>query len=297
MHTIHLVDWKAVITLIIGATLISFSAVFVKLAAVGPITAGFYRVAFGGVFLLLFALARGYFRELTRKSLYMALLCGVVFALDLTWWHKSIHGVGPGLATVLSNFQVFIMAGAGLALFSERLTLRFVLAVCLAMVGLFMLVKPGWTTLGPQWRWGVFYGLLTAVAYAAYILLVRFLQTKKSFGAVVINMALLSLATSLIMGVQLQLAGESFRIPDGISLAALAGYGFFSQMVGWILISTALPRVQVSVAGLIILLQPSLAFIWDILFFARPTGALEVMGAGLALTAIYLGLTRQKDQS
>jgi len=68
-------------------------------------------------------------------------------------------------------------------------------------------------------------------------------------------------------------------------------------MVGWILISTALPRVQVSVAGLIILLQPSLAFIWDILFFARPTGALEVMGAGLALTAIYLGLTRQKDQS
>ena len=297
MHTIHLVDWKAVITLIIGATLISFSAVFVKLAAVGPITAGFYRVAFGGVFLLLFALARGYFRELTRKSLYMALLCGVVFALDLTWWHKSIHGVGPGLATVLSNFQVFIMAGAGLALFSERLTLRFVLAVCLAMVGLFMLVKPGWTTLGPQWRWGVLFGLLTAVAYAAYILLVRFLQTKKSFGAVVINMALLSLATSLIMGIQLQLAGESFRIPDGISLAALAGYGFFSQMVGWILISTALPRVQVSLAGLIILLQPSLAFIWDILFFARPTGALEVMGAGLALTAIYLGLTRQKAQS
>ena len=297
MHTIHLVDWKAVIILIIGATLISFSAVFVKLAAVGPITAGFYRVLFGGVFLLLFALARGYFRELSRKSLYMALLCGVVFALDLTWWHKSIHGVGPGLATVLSNFQVFIMAGAGLVLFSERLTLRFVLAVCLAMLGLFLLVKPGWTTLGPQWRWGVLFGLLTAVAYAAYILLVRFLQTKKSFGAVVINMALLSLATSLIMGIQLQLAGESFLIPDGISLAALAGYGFFSQMVGWILISTALPRVQVSLAGLIILLQPSLAFIWDILFFARPTGALEVMGAGLALTAIYLGLTRQKAQS
>ncbi len=294
MHTSSLVDWKAVLTLTVGATLISFSAVFVKLAAVGPITAGFYRVLFGGIFLLLFAVARGYFRELTRKSLYMALLCGVVFALDLTWWHKSIHGVGPGLATVLSNFQVFIMAAAGMILFSERLTLRFIVAVCLAMAGLFMLVSPGWSAFGPQWRWGVYYGLLTAVAYAAYLLSVRFLQTKKSFGAVVVNMALISLATGLIMGVQLQLAGESFTIPDGTSLAALAGYGFFSQMVGWILISTALPRVQVSVAGLIILLQPSLAFIWDILFFARPTGIVEVMGAGVALTAIYLGLTRQK---
>ncbi|MFP4035807.1 MAG: DMT family transporter [Desulfovermiculus sp.] len=294
MHTSSLVDWKAVLTLIVGATLISFSAVFVKLAAVGPITAGFYRVVFGGIFLLLFALARGYFRELTRRSLYMALLCGVVFALDLTWWHKSIHGVGPGLATVLSNFQVFIMAAAGMVLFSERLTLRFIVAVCLAMAGLFMLVSPGWSTFGAQWRWGVYYGLLTAVAYAAYLLLVRFLQTRKSFGAVVVNMALISLATGLIMGVQLQLAGESFSIPDETSLAALAGYGFFSQMVGWILISTALPRVQVSLAGLIILLQPSLAFIWDILFFARPTGIVEVIGAGIALTAIYLGLTRQK---
>jgi drug/metabolite transporter (DMT)-like permease len=224
----------------------------------------------------------------------MALLCGVVFALDLTWWHKSIHGVGPGLATVLSNFQVFIMAGFGLFVFSERLTLRFILAVCLAMVGLFMLVSPGWNTFGPDWRWGVYYGLLTALAYAAYLLLVRFLQTQKSFGAVVVNMALLSLATALIMGTQIKLAGESFVIPDQISLAALLGYGFFSQMVGWILISTALPRVQVSVAGLIILLQPALAFIWDILFFARPTEVIEVLGAGLALTAIYLGLTRQK---
>ena len=294
MPTSSLVDWKAVLTLIVGATLISFSAVFVKLAAVGPITAGFYRVVFGGVFLLLFALARGYFRELTRRSLYMALLCGVVFALDLTWWHKSIHGVGPGLATVLSNFQVFIMAAAGMVLFSECLTLRFIVAVCLAMAGLFMLVSPGWSTFGPMWRWGVYYGLLTAVAYAAYLLLVRFLQTRKSFGAVVVNMALISLATGLIMGVQLQLAGESFSIPDGTSLAALAGYGFFSQVVGWILISTALPRVQVSLAGLIILLQPSLAFIWDILFFARPTAIVEVIGAGIALTAIYLGLTRQK---
>ncbi len=295
MRISPVVDWKAVITLTLGATLISFSAVFVKLAAVGPITAGFYRVLFGGIFLLLFALARGFFRELTRKSLYMALLCGVVFALDLAWWHKSIHGVGPGLATVLSNFQVFIMAAAGMLLFSERLTLRFVLAVCLAMVGLFMLVKPGWTTLGPEWRWGVYYGLLTALAYATYILLVRTLQTKKSFGAVVVNMALISFATSLIMGVHLHLVGESLYIPDGKSLAALAGYGFSSQMVGWILISTALPRVQVSAAGLIILLQPALAFIWDILFFARPTGALEVSGAVLALTAIYLGLTRQKS--
>ena len=274
--------------------MISFSAVFVRLAQVGPVTAGFYRVLFGGVFLCLFALIKGYFRRPGKRSFYIALICGLVYALDLTFWHKSIHAVGPGLATVLGNFQVFIMAAVGIFVFSERLTWRFVAAMCMAMLGLFMLVKPGWIEFGSQWRWGVFFGLLTAVVYAAYIILVRTLQDRQTFGEVVLNMAILSLTTCVIMGVELKLAGESFQIPDKGSLAVLAAYGFSSQMFGWVLISTALPKVQVSLAGLVILLQPALAFVWDILFFARPTVLLEVFGAGVALVAIYFGITRQK---
>jgi drug/metabolite transporter (DMT)-like permease len=40
---------------------------------------------------------------------------------------------------------------------------------------------------------------------------------------------------------------------------------------------------------LILLLQPSLAFVWDVVLFDRPTQATEVLGAVLALVAIYLG--------
>jgi drug/metabolite transporter (DMT)-like permease len=294
MQSRELINWQAILRLTAGATLISFSAVFVRLAQVGPVTAGFYRVLFGGIFLCLFALIKGYFRRPGKRSFYIALICGLVYALDLTFWHKSIHAVGPGLATVLGNFQVFIMAAAGIFVFSERLTWRFVGAMCLAMLGLFMLVKPGWIEFGSQWRWGVFFGLLTAVAYAAYIILVRTLQDRQTFGEVVLNMAILSLTTCVIMGVELKLAGESFQIPDKGSLAVLAAYGFSSQMLGWVLISTALPRIEVSLAGLLILLQPALAFVWDILFFARPTVLLEVFGAGVALVAIYFGITRHK---
>ena len=294
MHRCESINWQAILRLTAGATLISFSAVFVRLAQVGPVTAGFYRVLFGGIFLCLFALIKGYFRRPSRRSFYIALICGLVYALDLTFWHKCIHAVGPGLATVLGNFQVFIMAAAGLFIFSERLTWRFIAAMCLAMLGLFLLVKPGWIEFGSQWRWGVFFGLLTAVVYAAYIILVRTLQDRQTFGEVVLNMAILSLTTCVIMGVELKLAGESFQIPDKGSLAVLAAYGFSSQMLGWVLISTALPRIEVSVAGLVILLQPALAFVWDILFFARPTVLLEVFGAGVALVAIYFGITRQK---
>ena len=287
-------NWRPMLGLGLGATLISFSAVFVRLAEVGPVTSGFYRVLFGGLFLLLFALIKGYLARIDLRSVLLGTVCGVIFALNLTMWHNSIHLVGPGLATVLSNFQVFFMALVGIVFFREQLTWKFFGAVFLAVLGLFFLVEPGWTALGSGWRMGVVFGLLAAMCYTAYLLAVRHLQTDQAFGSVVVNMAVLSLITALIMGLELQALGESFRIPDTMSLLSLAGYGFFSQMVGWILISTSITRLPVSVAGLLILLQPSLAFVWDILFFHRPTSLMDGMGALMAFAAIYLGATRQK---
>ncbi len=61
------------------------------------------------------------------------------------------------------------------------------------------------------------------------------------------------------------------------------------------LITRGLPHVQAGTAGLLILLQPTLAFVWDIVFFARPTTLVDVAGAVLALGAIYLGTVRGPD--
>ncbi|CAO0819763.1 hypothetical protein DFAR_1110033 [Desulfarculales bacterium] len=45
----------------------------------------------------------------------------VFFALELTFWHRSIHLLGSGLATILAEFQVFFLAGFGALFFGERL--------------------------------------------------------------------------------------------------------------------------------------------------------------------------------
>lgn len=279
----------------LGAFLISFSSVFVKIADVGPIASGFYRVFFGGILLLIMVLVKGYYTSINWRSLRLSILCAVFFALDLSTWHISIHGVGPGLATVLSNFQVLFLAGIGVLFFKEKSGWKLNLAICLALIGLLLLVGPGWNSVGREWKMGVLFGLLTALFYAAYILSVRNLQTGQSFAAVTVNITLLSFLTAVLMAGETLLAGESFVIPNTKSLFALAGYGFFSQMVGWILISHSLPRINVSIAGLLILLQPALSFLWDILFFNRPTGPLDILGAGCAFCGIYIGLTRNRS--
>ena len=72
----------------------------------------------------------------------------------------------------------------------------------------------------------------------------------------------------------------------GVSVARFQG-------LGWLLISRGIPYVEATRAGLVLLLQPALAFVWDILFFARPIGETDAVGALLALSAIYFGGRRR----
>ena len=103
-----------------GAALISLSPVWVKLVSVSPTVSGFYRVLIGGGALALFLLVTGRRLALSRGTLQILLLAAIFFAVDLWSWHRSIGYVGPGLATLLGNFQVFFMTLAGFLLLNQR---------------------------------------------------------------------------------------------------------------------------------------------------------------------------------
>lgn len=54
-------------------------------------------------------------------------------------------------------------------------------------------------------------------------------------------------------------------------------------------ISSAMKETQTTLASLARLLQPALAFVWDVLVFLRPRAAIEVCGILLILFGVYLG--------
>ena len=277
--------------------MISFSGVWVKISHVTPTVSAFYRVLFGGFFLLAAACWQ---KEITWKGwqrLLLGFLCGLFLALDLFFWHQSIQYIGPGLATILGNFEVFLLAGLGVVFMGEKVSPRFFLAILMAILGLFLVVGIQWNQLGSQYKTGVYLGLTTAVAYTAFLLTLRKLQSGQTEAITFYSMMLVSFATAIFLGLQAVYSGDSFAIPDPQSWTALLLLGLTSQAIGWILISNALPRVRASFAGLILLLQPSLAFVWDVLFFQRPTSVVNWIGVIIAITAIYLGMAKKSDDS
>ena len=278
------------VSVLIGAGCISFSAVWVKLTTVPPTVSAFYRVFFGFFILLAICLWRREYHALGLRQLLWALLCGLFFALDLYCWHASIQFVGPGLATILANFQVFILTGVGLLFLGERIHLRFLLAVPIALGGLYLLVGTSWQSLGTDYRWGLVYGLLTALCYSGFLLILRKLQQEAPSFSFFFNLMLVSGASALFLGLWLGFTGSSFVIPDRINWLALLCLGLFSQTIGWALIAGGMPRLRASLTGLVLLVQPLLSFVWDVVFFDRPTSLLNWVGVTGTLLALYLGM-------
>ena len=277
------------IRLTAGAVMISFSGVWVKFSHVTPVVSAFYRVFFGGVILLALALMRREVKWQGGQNSLIVLLCGLFFSLDLWLYHNAIQWVGPGLGTILPNFQVFILAAVGIVVFKERMRLTFLAAIPLAVTGLFLIVGIQWRGLEPSYRLGIAFGLAAAFCYTAFLLSLRKLQALQAGKSRFYVLMIVSMVSAFFLAGEVYRTGAGFKIPDMQSLAALMALGGFSQVVGWLLITHALPNLRASLSGLILLLQPALAFLWDVLLFQRPTTALNWTGVGLALAAIYLG--------
>lgn len=285
------INW-AIPILVLGATIISFSGVWVKWSHVSSMTSAFYRVAFGGLFLVLASLIRSELRWPGGRQLTLVLMCSFFFTLDLWLYHYSINHVGPGLGTILPNFQVFILTAAGIIFLNETVRVTFLIAVPTAIAGLVIIVGIDWGHLDEAYKMGVYAGLAAAVCYAGFLLSLRKLQSYETGASFFYILMLVSLMSALFLGTQIHLSGDSFSLPGFQSLFSLLALGFFSQFFGWILIANALPRTRTSISGLVLLLQPALAFVWDVLLFDRLMSPTSWVGVSLVLIAIYIGTSR-----
>ncbi|MDH3586639.1 MAG: DMT family transporter [Gammaproteobacteria bacterium] len=275
--------------LFLGAVLISLSPVWVKLVSVSPTTSGFYRVAIGSVTVaVLMVFARQKLR-LSKRAWFLVALAGAFFSLDLFFWHRSIIYVGPGLSTLLANFQVFIMMSAGVVLLRQKPSKMQMLAVPLALLGLVMIVGLDWQSLPDDYRLGIIFGLLTAIMYAGYLLSLRAARVDSENRLPLAEVAVVSIVCTLLLVVIAQAEGVSLAVPDSADIKWLLCYGILSHSFGALLLASSLPHVSTTEAGLALLLQPTLSFVWDVLFFGRPMQAIEIAGAAIALIAIYLG--------
>ena len=283
---------RPMLWLFIASICISFAPIFIRLADVSPDSAGFYRMLFAAISLFILMRVKAVNLLMQRKTLFLLVCSGLFLSLDFMCWHRSIHYVGPGLSTLIANFQVFFTAIFSYFLFKEKIGRIFIIAVLMALLGLFLITGVDLSSLEEDYRLGILFGLGTALFYSAYILFLKSAMNHQEISGVS-AMFVVALTCTGFFSIVTPVTGSSFFIPDAISFWALVGVGVVCTTIGWSLISTAIKHTSATITSLFLLLQPALAFVWDVFFFSRPTEGREVTGVLFILSAIYVGTYRR----
>ena len=280
--------------MLFAALVISTSSVWVKIANMGATAIGFYRMSIGGLLLVILCLLQSKRLWLNFAAIKWLVLGAVFFAADLWFWHRSIQFIGPGLATVLGNVQVFFMTLFGYLFLKETIGIKFFIGLTFTFFGLYLLVGLQWHGLTPTYQLGVFYGLLTALSYTGFMLSLRHTQSQANALSPMANLGVLSIICALILAAVVLIEGGSFVVPDSKSWLAVLALGVFCQVIGWVLITKTMPHLPTSIVGVLLLLQPAMSMVWDVIFFKRPTGWMDGIGLALVLCGIYVATLRKR---
>ncbi|WP_236547418.1 DMT family transporter [Brevundimonas sp. G8] len=140
----------ALIVLLIAACVLGLAPILVRLTETGPAAAGFWRFLFALPLLTILA-AREPGGIATPSK--WALLAGLFFALDLSFWHYGIVMTSVANATVLCNLTPVVVTLFGWFVLKDRPHRLFLVALALAMGGAFAMAAGADGGQGPIRRW------------------------------------------------------------------------------------------------------------------------------------------------
>jgi drug/metabolite transporter (DMT)-like permease len=271
---------------VIGAVTIAFSSILVRLSHASPSDAAIFRCVYALPVLGLLVLredrlhGRRSWRE--RRA---GLLSGVFFAIDIMLWNRSIVDVGAGLATVLANIQVVLVPLVAWAFLSERPARSVLWALPVSGIGVVLisgLLEHG--AYGRDPRAGTLLGLGAGVAYVGFLLLLRRggADLRRPAGPL-FDATLVSVIVCIPAGLVI---GDTHLVPTWPSAGWLVLLALSSQVVGWLLISSSLPRLPAALTSVLLTLQPLCSVGLAALIFAESPTPLQLAGVALVLAGL-----------
>jgi drug/metabolite transporter (DMT)-like permease len=279
---------RPILAALTGAVAISFSGILYRVAHVSPSTGAVFRCLYAVPPLWLLAkLEDRRYGSRPLKQRALAWLAGVFFAVDLIAWHQGIEEVGAGLATVLGNLQVVFVGLLAWLILRERPSNRSLAAIPVALVGVVLIsgaLESG--AYGRNPGLGVAYGILTALAYSGFLLVLRAgNQDWRRPAGPLFDATLVSGLACIPIGLVI---GNLDWTPGWPAWGYLLLLAWSSQALGWLLISITLPRLPAALTSVLLTFQPvlSVLFAWAIL--NESPSALQLGGVGLVLCGLLI---------
>mgnify|MGYP001167617451 FL=1 len=284
-------DRRTMLIALGGATLISFAPLLYIQSETTPLTGAFFRMAYA--LPLLAALIVLLNREDTRdtRARMLTFAAGILLAIDFLGYHSAIDFIGSGIATLIGNSQVIIVTLSSWFLFGERPNRLILISLPVVMLGM-LFISGIWddNPYGSDPLKGVIGGIVAAIFYSSFLIVYRYsnrvhapsvnLQMDATAGAAC-GLLLIGIAPLSRLGVEP--IEFTITMPGHAWLMALAVSG---QVIGWIAITYALPRLPAAHTSFAVLLQPVLTILWGVLLLSEEPSVQQIAGMVLIFSSI-----------
>lgn len=268
--------------LVIANIVLAAGPWMVRMADVGPVAAGFWRLAIALPFLVWLGVRQGRGRPFPGWLLIGAVaLGGLFFAADLAAWHEGILRTKLANATLFGNFASFIFALYGFVILRALPRPVQGVALLLAIAGTALLLGRSYE-LSPDHFVGDLLCLLAAVFYALYLICVD--HARKAMAPWPV-LAIATAAGALPILIAALALGEQVMPTDWTPLILLS---IGSQLIGQGLLVFAMGHLPPLVVGIGLLTQPVVAAAIGWAAYGERLTAVDGVGALLICIALVL---------
>ena len=285
-------DRRTMLIALAGAVAISFSPVFYVYSDTNPSTGAFFRMLYALPALALLAYLVRKADTRSSRTRWTAFGAGLILAPDMLSYHSSMIFIGIGIATLIGNSQVIIVTLASWKLFGEKPNQAILVSLPIVIIGLALISGIADTDpYGEDPVKGVVFGTMAAFFYSSFLILFRYsnrelapsssVQLDATAGAALglLVLGLLPLSSMAIEPLELQ--------PTWPGHGWLIVLALLCQVVGWLAIAYALPRLPAAHTSFAVLLQPVLTLVWGyVILHQEGYSQNQAIGIFLVLAAI-----------
>jgi len=222
--------------------------------------------------------------RLQGRDLKILLPLGAIVAINYSTFYQSVLQLGVSVS--IAVFYVFpaMTAVAAWAFLSEHVGPRTAFALTIAVAGC-ALVSGLLETEVQISALGVAFALISAASYAAYAVLVRRAVRERPptwvlFYSLLFALPGLCVATLLV--------GEPLLPPFGEGWLYVGAVAVVPTLAGYALYAHGLRRVAAARAAILATMEPVLATVWAVVFFAERLSAWQAAGFALVLISAWI---------
>jgi drug/metabolite transporter (DMT)-like permease len=146
---------------------------------------------------------------------------------------------------------------------------------------------------GSNPRLGAVYGVLTGIAYSGFLLVLR--QGSKDLRRPAGPLFTATLSSAIFCAAIGAVIGDLDLTPSLSATGWLVVLALSSQVLGWLLISSSLPRLPAVVTSILLTLQPVLSVIFAALIVDESPSRLQLAGAGCILAGLIVATVGRRQ--